>query len=193
MLALLVSVAIFTATALLVLRWAADDLAEAGALSTKSVVASWLLYVLHADTVASVAWIGALTIDLPRAAALASGGAIALAGFALFLAATLTLVRHGDFAGPRTQRLVTTGAYRVSRHPQNLGWGIMLLGIAIAGRSLIALVLVGMFAVFVERYARLEEHQLQKDFGAGFDEYRAGTPALLRLPGIRALRAVPPP
>lgn len=192
MLALLISVVIFTATALLVLRWAADDLAGDGALSTRSIVASWLLYVLHADTVASAAWMGAVTIEVPRAAAMALGGALAVAGFALFLAATLALVRHGDFVGPRTQRLVVTGPYRISRHPQNLGWGIMLLGIAVAGRSLVAMVLVGMFAVFVERYARLEERQLQQDFGTIFDEYRADTPALARLPGMRTPRAVPP-
>lgn len=52
MLALLVSVAAFGTMAVLVLRWTADDLADTGTLAGRSVVASWLLYVLHADTVA---------------------------------------------------------------------------------------------------------------------------------------------
>ena len=182
MLALLIAVAVFTAVAVLVLRWAGQDLVGRGALSAKSVLASWLLYVFHADTVASAAWINALAVDVPRTVALAAGALVAVAGFAVFLSATVVLVRHGDFAGPRTRRLVTSGPYRLSRHPQNVGWGIMLLGIAIAGRSLVAIALVGLFAVFVERYARLEEHQLQQDFGAPYDAYRASTPALLRRP-----------
>lgn len=44
------------------------------------------------------------------------------------------------------------------------------------GQSLIGIALVGMFAVFVDRYARLEEHQLQHNFGATSDEYRPGLP-----------------
>jgi len=183
MLALLIAVAVFTGLALLVLRWAADDLADGGALSAKAVVASWLLYVFHADTVTSAAWISALAVGVPRGAALAVGGVVAVAGFTFFLSATLALVRHGDLAGPRTRRLVTAGPYRLSRHPQNLGWGVMLLGIAVAGRSLVALALVGMFVFFVERYARLEERQMQQDFGVPYDEYRESTSAVLTLRG----------
>ncbi len=186
MLALLLAVVVFTALAVLVLRWAADDLAGPGTLSAKALVSSWLLYVFHADTVATAALTGAITVDVPSAPALAIGAGIALAGFVVFLAATITLVRHGDFAGPRTQRLVTVSAYRFSRHPQNLGWGVMLLGIAVAGRSLVALVLVGMFAAFVDRYSRLEEQQLQRHFGAAYEKYRARTPALLPRPGVLA-------
>lgn len=189
MLALLSAIAVFTALAALVLHWAREDLADRGALSAKSTVASWLLYVFHADTVASAAWIGALAVDAPREAALAAGGVIAATGFVVFLGGTLALVRHGDFAGPRTQRLVTSGPYRLGRHPQNLGWGVLLLGIALAGRSLVALALVGLFAVFVACYARLEERQLHQDFGAGYDAYRAGTPAVLSLGPLRFARA----
>ena len=189
MTALVVSVVLFSAAAVLVLRWAAADLAGRGALSTKSILASWLLYVFHADTVASAAWMGALDIAVPRPAALIAGAILAVSGFSVFLAATLVLARDGDFEGPRTRRLVTHGPYRRSRHPQNLGWGIMLLGIAVAGRSLVALALVGLFAVFVERYARLEEDQLQRDFGASYDAYRSRTPALISVTGVRAARA----
>lgn len=189
MVGLLLAVAVFAALAVLVLRWAAHDLAGPGELSTKSVVASWLLYLLHADTVATATWIGALAIDVPRTLALATGASLAAGGFAFFLAATITLARHGDFAGPRTRQLVVVGPYALSRHPQNLGWGIMLLGIAVAGRSLLALALVGLFAAFVERYARLEERQLQKDFGDSYGAYLASTPAVLPLPGVLSTRA----
>ncbi len=176
------TIVVFAALALLVLHWAHDDLTERGSLSAKSLVASWLLYVLHADTVASAALAHALSVNAPRTPALIMGAAIGVAGFGIFMTSTVTLVRHGDFQGPRTRRLVTTGVYAMSRHPQNLGWGILLLGIAVAGRSLVALALVGLFALFVARYARLEEHQLHTDFGEGFERYRERTPGVLPRP-----------
>ena len=196
MLALLIAIGLFTALAVCVVRWATADLAATGTLSAKSLAASWLLYVLHADTVASAAWGGVLMVDVPRSVALAAGGVLIVTGFAIFVAATLALARHGDFAGVRTQQLVTVGAYAFSRHPQNVGWGILLLGVAVAGRSLGALALVAVFAVFVERYVRLEEHQLKRDFGAAYDDYRARTPAvlpLLRMGAARAARRAPSP
>ena len=182
MVGLLVSVALFTAAAVLVLRCARRDLARSGTLSTKSLVASWLLYVFHADTVATAAWMGAVSVEAPRAVALPLGAAIAITGFAVFLAATRALVRHGDFVGARTRRLVTIGVYRHSRHPQNLGWGIMLLGIAVAGRSIVALALVALFVGFAERYARLEEDQLRRSFGDSYVAYRNRAPPVISLP-----------
>ena len=189
MLALLIAIGVFTALAVLVVRWAAGDLAATGALSAKSLAASWLLYVLHADTVASAAWGGVLLVDVPHAAALTAGGTLIAVGFVIFVAGTRALVRHGDFEGVRTRQLVTVGAYRLSRHPQNLGWGILLLGVAVAGRSLGALALVGLFAVFVDRYVRLEEHQLKQDFGFAYDDYRGRTPAVVPFVGVRTARA----
>lgn len=151
MLTLVIAIIVFIGLAALVLRWATDDLAGPGTLSAKSLAVAWLLYVFHADTVTGAAWAGALAVDVPRVAALAIGAALAASGLGVFIAATLALVRHGDFAGLRTRRLVTVGPYSLSRHPQNVGWGILLLGIAIAGRSLVALALVALFTVFVER------------------------------------------
>jgi protein-S-isoprenylcysteine O-methyltransferase Ste14 len=43
----------------------------------------------------------------------------------------------------------------------------------VASRSVIALVLVGVFALFAARYARLEEAGLRERFGAAYDRYRA--------------------
>ncbi|MFP5364914.1 MAG: methyltransferase family protein [Thermoleophilia bacterium] len=188
MLALLIAIGVFTALAVFVVRWAAGDLAATGTLSAKSLAASWLLYVLHADTVVSAAWGGVLIVDAPRVAALVAGGVLIAVGCVIFVAGTLTLVRHGDFEGVRTRRLVTVGPYRFSRHPQNLGWAIVLLGVAVAGRSLGALALVGLFAIFIDRYVRLEEYQLKQDFGAAYDDYRERTPAVMPSLGTRTAR-----
>ena len=170
---------LFLALAALVLRWARHDLRDRGALSGRSAAASWLLYVFHADTVASAAWAQALTVDAPRAPAIALGVLLGVFGSSVFLAGSVALVHRGDFRWPRTHRLVTTGVYGLSRHPQNVGWGIMLLGFAVGARSVVAVVLVALFAVFVERYSRLEEAQLEEDFGEEYTRYRERTAAIV--------------
>lgn len=53
MLALLIAIAVFTALAVLVVRLAQADMAATRTLSVRSLAASWLLYVLHADAVAT--------------------------------------------------------------------------------------------------------------------------------------------
>ena len=51
-----------------------------------------------------------------------------------------------------------------------------------AGRSLLAVGLVALFAVFVERYSRVEEAHLERRFGEAWRAYRRRTPAV---PGLR--------
>lgn len=181
MVVLAASTLVFTVLAVLVLRWARADLAEHTWLSSRSLLASWLLYVSHADTVASAAWMQLLHVDVPRTPALIVGGAIGVAGFTLFLAGTIVLVRFGDLDGPRSRRLVTSGPYRLTRHPQHVGWGLLLAGCAIGGRSLVALALVALFAAFVSRYARHEEQHLGRQFGDAYEAYARATPVTLTL------------
>lgn len=188
MVALLIAVAVFAGLAAVVVHWARLDYERNGALSARSAVSSWLLYFFHADSVATAAYVGALPVDVSPTGAAIAGMAIAVAGFAFFALATRTLVREGGIAGADTRQLVTSGVYAISRHPQNVGWGVMLLGVAIAGRSLLALALVLVFAIFVERYATIEEHDLAARFGERCTDYRARTRRLIgrRTPLARA-------
>ena len=181
MAALVLAILLFVGLAALVLHWARRDLETLGTLSSKSAVASWLLYVFHADTVATAAYANALEFELPRAVTLGVGCALIAVGLLIFIAAAVSLVRHGALDGARTTRLVTSGPYRLSRHPQNLGWGVLLLGIAVLGQSVVALALVGLFVAFVERYMRLEDAQLARDFGDAHAGYERTTPTLLAL------------
>lgn len=48
-------------------------------------------------------------------------------------------------SGRRMDQLITTGIFRWSRNPQNVGWALALFGLAIAGRSGAALLLAALF------------------------------------------------
>ncbi len=170
----LAALVVFGVAGALVLQLAeADaDRDDGGGPQTRTAIALWLLAFFHANTVVSAAFTAAGRIDaLPRVPFLVAGLVLSAAGWLLFIAATATLVRRGAFAGLQTTRLVTTGPFARLRHPQSVGWTVLLLGVAVASRSVIALVLVGVFALFAARYARLEEEGLRERFGAAYDRY----------------------
>jgi protein-S-isoprenylcysteine O-methyltransferase Ste14 len=159
----------------LVLQLAQADADREGGVQARSAIALWLLAFFHANTVVSAAFTETGRIEaLPRVPFLVAGLAVSVVGWVLFIVATSTLVRRGAFAGLETTRLVTGGVYARLRHPQSVGWTLLLLGVAIASRSLLALALVAVFALFAARYARLEESGLRERFGGAYESYRSG-------------------
>lgn len=109
------------------------------------------------------------------AALAASGAAFAISGLAALgrNVSETTLTRAG-------QELVTTGPYRLVRHPLYAGGSIMLVGFAllaaswlVVGVSLVAI--AGIRLVIVPR----EEAALVEHFGDAYTGYRARTGALL--------------
>jgi protein-S-isoprenylcysteine O-methyltransferase Ste14 len=180
MIGFLIAFAVFCVAAVIVLR-IVDD----GRGTILPAVAVWLLYFFHADTVVAAAYSDVGRLPAPAAPFLVVGLATAAGGWLLFLVATRQLVRDGGFVGLVPSRLVTVGAFRLSRHPQNAGWAIMLLGVAIASRSVIALVFVAVFGVFSARLAGAEEAELERRHGAEYAAYRDRTPLLLGAPAQR--------
>ena len=83
------------------------------------------------------------------------------------------------------KRLVSTGIYKLCRHPQYVGWSFVLLGAGIAGRSglslLLTAVLIASFLVVVP----LEERSLVARLGSAYREYRERTPCVPLLGAIR--------
>lgn len=150
-----------------------------GVMSGPAAIGVWFVYLLHADTVVTAAYIETGRVDaIPKSVAFVAGGIVLAGGFALFAWATRSLVNHGDFEGLRARRLVTGGPYGFMRQPQNAGWALMLLGVAIMGRSWVALILVAVFVVFVWLLGRLEARGLAVAFGADYERWRSRTPAL---------------
>lgn len=161
------------------LRWRADELEQQGRLSGTAAAASTALLVLHAFTVMIAAGgeVWPIGVPLPVAVALAvvAGGV----GLVLLAGAVRQMRSPAQISGREPGELVTGGVYARSRHPQYLGWGLVLLALALGGRSGLALALVAAYALGAWRFAAGEEQHLARAFGDRWARYRAATPALL--------------
>jgi protein-S-isoprenylcysteine O-methyltransferase Ste14 len=109
------------------------------------------------------------------------GLAVFAGGMLLFLVSVAYLRRA--FLGevePVTDRLVTEGPYRWVRHPLYLAMFVATLGLALAFRSLCALLIA--LVVFMPTAlwrAVLEDQALARRFGQAWEDYAARTHAIL--------------
>jgi protein-S-isoprenylcysteine O-methyltransferase Ste14 len=97
-------------------------------------------------------------------------------GVYLNLAADALLKRHQTTVKPfePSASLVTSGVYRLTRHPMYLGFVLILLGIAVLLGSAMPFMVVTVFAVLMDRtYMRLEEAMLSDRFGSQWNAYKA--------------------
>ena len=164
--------------AFVLIRLTGDEYERDGRLSRSTALLGLALYALHALTTVLVALAGLGRLDLPAGAALA-GVVVGLAGLALVGAGARALGSLGPLVGEEPRRLVTEGVYGATRHPQAVGWGLVLLGIALAARSGTALLLVAGYAVAVAAYLPTEERHLRARHGEAYERYRRRTRRLV--------------
>lgn len=118
-----------------------------------------------------------------KALLLASTGALlGVAGAILVLRSRTELGPAWSFVpkADRGTRLVTTGPYRLVRHPIYLGFALLTTGEALAFGSWPALMIVlcGIVPTFAWR-ARAEETVLRRTFGEGYAIYRRRTKMII--------------
>ena len=111
-----------------------------------------------------------------------SGSLLALAGAALVLRSRAELGPAWSFVPKADQDagLVTTGPYRLVRHPIYLGLALLAMGEALAFRSWPALMIVlsGIVPTFAWR-ACAEEKLLSRTFGERFAVYQRRTKMII--------------
>lgn len=93
-------------------------------------------------------------------------------GFWLLAAAWPVLYR-----AQRERRLATTGPYARVRHPQYVGFVIIMFGFLLQWPTLPTLVIFPVLLWVYARLARREERDARAEFGAEYERYAAKTPA----------------
>jgi protein-S-isoprenylcysteine O-methyltransferase Ste14 len=105
-------------------------------------------------------------------------GLVALAGGILInVVAERAFRRAGTTVKPfeDSAALITSGVYRLSRHPMYLGLVLILVGIAVLLGSLTPFFVIPAFAILLDRrFIVVEERMLGQRFGESWVEYKAG-------------------
>jgi protein-S-isoprenylcysteine O-methyltransferase Ste14 len=130
---------------------------------------------------ASLATIIALHLFLPGAKIISApwnllGVVLLVVGIVLNLMADKSFKERETSVKPLEESacLVTTGVFRLSRHPMYLGFVLILIGAAILTGSLTPFLVVIVFLVFMDTvFIRFEETKLAQTGGDAWLDYRA--------------------
>lgn len=101
-----------------------------------------------------------------------------LASNAFIFAGFVVLARSWRvlFAAQREQKLATSGPYARVRHPQYIGFIIIMFGFLLQWPTLITLVMFPILTVSYVRLAHREEREVGEEFGDEWRRYAAATP-----------------
>ena len=169
--------------AFVLMRWTSEEYDTNGVLSRAAATTTTALVAMHALTVAIAAGGEVWQFGLPVALAIGLGIVLVAFGLVLLAGALRSMDSLDRITGQVSDRLVVEGAYGRLRHPQVLGWGLVLAGIAVSGRSWLAVALVGAYALAVAAFLRVEEEHLRRTYGEAHERYRSAIPAL---PGLKS-------
>jgi protein-S-isoprenylcysteine O-methyltransferase Ste14 len=103
-------------------------------------------------------------------------------GFAVMAWALVRLRRSYQLGGlgPRPEdRMVTSGPYRVIRHPMYAAVLMISLGLACLTQSLIGLAVLGVYFVLLSRLIPIEESRLLSAYGESYAAYQRTTRSLV--------------
>ena len=140
-------------------------------LSFSTSLSIWLLYLAHTLLTTWSAWLSLWPIPIRPFLAITIGITLLIAGSSLAAAGISAFGSLSRMSGTKADQLITKGAYRWSRNPQNVGLGIALIGMALLGRSSFSLLLAGYFWVTIGIYLPMEEAYLRRVFGESFVQY----------------------
>ena len=83
------------------------------------------------------------------------------------------------YAAQRTHRLATTGPYARVRHPQYIGFVLIMAGFLLQWPTLVTLAMFPVLVFMYWRLARREEEDAREAFSDAYRRYEENTPAFL--------------
>jgi protein-S-isoprenylcysteine O-methyltransferase Ste14 len=81
------------------------------------------------------------------------------------------------YKAQRDRRLATSGPYASIRHPQYVGFGLIMLGFLFQWPTLLTALMFPILITMYVRLARREEREALADFGSDYADYASTTPA----------------
>lgn len=106
-------------------------------------------------------------------------------GFLLLSASWPILYRAQNGGG-----LATSGPYAHVRHPQYVGFVLILTGFLVQWPTILTLIMYPVLVVMYWRLAILEEHQVMAEFGETYSRYASRTPRFLPRAPLNALSTI---
>ena len=95
-----------------------------------------------------------------------------VAGFFLLAASWKVL-----YAVQRAHRLATTGPYARVRHPQYIGFVLIMFGFLLQWPTILSVIMFPILVFMYVRLARYEEREARAEFGEAYTRYETNTPA----------------
>ncbi len=89
------------------------------------------------------------------------------------------------YAAQRRHTLATTGAYAYVRHPQYVGFVLIMFGFLLQWPTLLTLAMFPVLVFMYVRLARTEEREALAEFGAAYQQYMRDVPAFIPRLGVR--------
>lgn len=83
------------------------------------------------------------------------------------------------YRAQRTGLLATGGPYSMIRHPQYVGFVLIMLGFLVQWPTILTALMFPILVWMYLRLARREEHEIEAEFGDEYRRYAAETPAFL--------------
>jgi protein-S-isoprenylcysteine O-methyltransferase Ste14 len=114
----------------------------------------------------------------PHFGALHIASGLLIAGGFILLASAWRILHDAQQHG----RLATTGPYAHIRHPQYVGFIVIMLGFLLQWPTLLTLLMFPLLTLMYVRLAHREEAEERRRFGAAYDAYAAAVPAWLPHP-----------
>jgi protein-S-isoprenylcysteine O-methyltransferase Ste14 len=114
-------------------------------------------------------------------------GPFHIASYVLIAGGSILLARSWGilYEAQRRRELATSGAYAHVRHPQYVGFAVIMLGLLLQWPTLLTAIMFPILTWMYVRLARKEEQEARAEFGAEYAHYAEHTPAFFpRLGGL---------
>lgn len=158
---------------------AAQDFRNGTTFRASTAVAIYLGWSCHAAALAAAVLLDRYRVDVAPFPAGAIGALLIGAGIALFVLGIERFQSFGQVTGTEVGSLVTSGVYSFSRNPQYAGWILVPIGVAVAARSPVSLILALAVVVAMRIWIPHEERHLEEQFGEDYRRYQEGVPRFL--------------